>query len=198
MGTVRYTDDQITSALVETEGVIAQAAHILGCSSNALGSRISRNTILKATRNTLREEKRHGPIKQGLENRQIRQQIEAGDGTTDDEAYEAILRANGSVIEAAAILNVAAPLFQKRVARNPRLRDAIMEGQEYQKALMEDRYMKIASGELKVAASEAQAAFNYLKCQCGWTPTQKVEHKGLAFDIESVPDEDVEPDLPVN
>jgi len=193
----RFDVERAADALTLCEGNCTKAADIVGCSYTTFLKYVNKDsTGLKALRDTLKRQKGVGIVDEAKERKKVQKAVSVGDRHSDDVVYEALIEFDGSIPDAADALGVDGNVLRKRVARNPRLIDAMHEGEEYKMMLLEDEYKKIAAGEISVSSQRRQAIFDILKCKRGWSPKSTVKHEGLTYDIESVPLKNTEPDLP--
>lgn len=192
----RHSNAVLAAEISSCMGNLAQAARNLGMSDEGVYQRIKKNPELHELLERLRGEAVQEQARLREEKEEEKRRIAARDGNSEEQCYQALVECDGDIIEAAKKLGIWAAALRKRIANSSHLQDAVKEGESYKILEAEKLYKDVALGRVKVDANTRQALSDYLKCKAGWTPKNVVKHEGFVYDVETVPMEDVAPDLP--
>lgn len=194
---VTFSSAAIAAELKVTGGNVAEAARRLRMSAEGLRVRLKREPDLSKLANKLRTQSRDVQAADRELREQQAKNLRQHDSWSDDAIVMAILRHDGDLVSAATELGLDALHLKRRVSRTPVLMDAMNEGESARILRAESLYRDIAMGVIRADSNQRQALSDFLKCKAGWTPKTAVKHEGLVYDITTVPDEDVVPDLPM-
>jgi len=201
------TDYEVIEALYRNQGNVRRSANDLGISDRVLRKRLAGKPDLMAVCERLRKQAAEGKLETKERIAEARRRARAKarkkekDEDTiamnDEELYVVIVECEGNLLRVAEEINCDLMDIKRRMKKNPSLAEAVKEGEEYRMLRAEELMKGAALGDIQVPTNQQQALRFLLKTIGGWSEKKKVEHSGaLVYDANTVPDDDIEPDLP--
>ena len=193
----KVTTEEVISAFIRTGGNIIQSARMLGVTEQTLRWRAKKYPEVGAALEGARRDSAEARLDAAQKQVDKVAETKFGAERFSRKKIEANLLENfGDIKKCADALGCHPVSLEKRVKSDPVLKQALLDGQEYLGQTLESRYIDVCLGTEKVSSSDASMLKNYLACKRGWTAKTKVEHSGHVYDVNTLPDEVGEVELP--